>query len=279
MLLTSLAFAVAVRTARAQRGAGAGAPRRRRARARRHAVHRQDRHAHRGQARGRGRRACLTGDDDDAASMTRSRRIAAADPAPERHDARDRANASTRLPTGGRRRGAVLLAPASGAAPRSTARGVAARSARRPARVRSVGDDDGARSRAALADEGQRVVLAGVGRPRSTGDELPAALEPVGARGPGRSVRGPTPPTRCGTSREQGVTVKVISGDDPRTVGAIAGGSGLPAPTNRSTRATLPDGRRRTRRRCSSRTRCSGASRRNRSGHGAGLQAHGHTVA
>ena len=79
--------------------------------------------------------------------------------------------------------------------------------------------------------------------------------------------------------KEQDVTVKVISGDDPRTVGAIAGQLGLDgadAPIDArelsEERASSP--------RCSSRTRCSAGSRRSRSASMVqALQSRGHTVA
>ncbi len=77
----------------------------------------------------------------------------------------------------------------------------------------------------ALADQGHRVLL--VARARALTDEqLPPDLEPAGL-----VVLGDRPrPDAADTLRyfkEQDVTVKVISGDDPRTVGAIAGQLGL----------------------------------------------------
>jgi len=76
-----------------------------------------------------------------------------------------------------------------------------------------------------IADQGHRVLL--VARARALADEqLPPDLEPVGL-----VVLGDRPrPDAADTLRyfkEQDVTVKVISGDDPRTVGAIAGQLGL----------------------------------------------------
>ncbi len=77
----------------------------------------------------------------------------------------------------------------------------------------------------AIADQGHRVLL--VARARALTDEqLPPDLEPAGL-----VVLGDRPrPDAADTLRyfkEQDVTVKVISGDDPRTVGAIAGELGL----------------------------------------------------
>ena len=94
------------RAARAASGARAGAPRRRGPRARRRAVHRQDRHAHRGPARARARRASRRGPGPGARPRgARGRRSGA-----ERHAPRDRRGAHrTRrwLDAGGR--GAVLV--------------------------------------------------------------------------------------------------------------------------------------------------------------------------
>ena len=76
-----------------------------------------------------------------------------------------------------------------------------------------------------FADQGHRVLL--VARAQALTDEqLPPDLEPAGL-----VVLGDRPrPDAADTLRyfkEQDVTVKVISGDDPRTVGAIAGQLGL----------------------------------------------------
>ena len=63
--------------------------------------------------------------------------------------------------------------------------------------------------------------------PPFVGEELPTASRAV-ALG---AVRGedprPTPPTRCAYFRQQGVALKVISGDNPRTVAAVARAVGL----------------------------------------------------
>jgi cation-transporting ATPase E len=77
-----------------------------------------------------------------------------------------------------------------------------------------------------LSNEGKRVVLLARGG-RLTGDEMPADLDPIAL-----VVLGDLPrPDAADTLRyfgEQDVTVRVISGDDPRTVAAIARQLGLP---------------------------------------------------
>jgi len=78
----------------------------------------------------------------------------------------------------------------------------------------------------ALSDEGKRVVLL-ASADRLDGDELPQALEPVALVILGDLPR-PDAADTLRYFREQDVTVKVISGDDPRTVGAIARQLGLP---------------------------------------------------
>ena len=76
-----------------------------------------------------------------------------------------------------------------------------------------------------LAEQGHRVLL--VARAHElTGEHLPADLEPVGLVILGDRPR-PDAADTLRYFREQDVTVKVISGDDPRTVGAIASRLGL----------------------------------------------------
>ena len=76
-----------------------------------------------------------------------------------------------------------------------------------------------------LAEQGARVLL--VARAQALTDErLPPDLEPVGLAVLGDRLR-PDAADTLRYFREQGVTVKVISGDDPRTVGAIASTLGL----------------------------------------------------
>ncbi len=75
-------------------------------------------------------------------------------------------------------------------------------------------------------EAGNRVLLLARAPGGLTGEALPPGLEPVALLVLGDTVR----PDAADTLRyfaEQGVTVKVISGDDPRTVGAIAASLGL----------------------------------------------------
>ncbi len=90
-----------------------------------------------------------------------------------------------------------------------------------------------------LADEGHRVLL--VARaPAITAERLPAELEAAGLVVLGDRER----PDAADTLRyfdEQGVTVKVLSGDDPRTVGAIATRLGLEGADEPIDARALPD--------------------------------------
>ena len=90
-----------------------------------------------------------------------------------------------------------------------------------------------------LADEGHRVLLVAKASALAD-DQLPADLEPAGL-----VVLGDRPrPDAAETLRyfaEQGVTVKVISGDDPRTVGAIAAQLGLDGADETVDSRELPD--------------------------------------
>ncbi|HJR98073.1 MAG TPA: cation-translocating P-type ATPase [Actinomycetota bacterium] len=76
-----------------------------------------------------------------------------------------------------------------------------------------------------LADQGQRVLLVAHAR-ALTGDRLPSDLEVAGLAILGDRPR-PDAADTLRYFRQQDVTVKVISGDDPRTVGAIASRLGL----------------------------------------------------
>jgi cation-transporting ATPase E len=90
-----------------------------------------------------------------------------------------------------------------------------------------------------VAAEGQRVVL--LARAAALSDEqLPPDLAPVGLIVLGERLR----PNAADTLRyfaEQGVAVKVISGDNPRTVGAIASRLGLPGAGDPVDGRDLPD--------------------------------------
>ena len=90
-----------------------------------------------------------------------------------------------------------------------------------------------------LAEEGHRVLLVAKASALAD-DQLPADLEPAGL-----VVLGDRPrPDAADSLRyfaEQGVTVKVISGDDPRTVGAIAAQLGLDGADEPVDSRDLPD--------------------------------------
>lgn len=96
-----------------------------------------------------------------------------------------------------------------------------------PEMVRPGREDDVSRQAAELAASGQRVLLlARTGAPVA-GEELPDGLEPVALVLFEEQVR----PDAADTIRyfaEQGVALKVISGDNPQTVGAVAQRVGLP---------------------------------------------------
>jgi cation-transporting ATPase E len=89
------------------------------------------------------------------------------------------------------------------------------------------------------ASVGKRVIL--LARvPALSGEELPEPLMPVAMVVLGETIR----PEAADTLRyfaAQGVVVKVISGDDPRTVGAIAGRLGLPGSEDPVDARTLPE--------------------------------------
>jgi cation-transporting ATPase E len=91
-----------------------------------------------------------------------------------------------------------------------------------------AGPDDPVRAQAdELAASGSRVLLLARARAPLTGDELPAAMDPVALVMLEEKIR----PDAADTLRyfaEQGVELKVISGDNPRTVGAVAQRVGLP---------------------------------------------------
>lgn len=92
-----------------------------------------------------------------------------------------------------------------------------------------VGDaSEGVRSRVALETQaGNRVVLLAKAEGGLEGDRLPSPLRPAAVVVLGDVLRADAEDT-LRYFAEQGVAVKVISGDDPRTVGAIAERLGLP---------------------------------------------------
>ena len=99
---------------------------------------------------------------------------------------------------------------------------------------------DGVRGRVhELAATGRRVVLLARSSGRLEGEALPALLEPVGLATLKERIR----PDAADTLRyfaAQGVAIKVLSGDDPVTVGHIAAEVGLEASEPVDARA-LPD--------------------------------------
>ena len=193
-------------------------------------------------------RRTMTGQDDepaaDGARGARGRRRLA-----QRHDARDRATRFDSPPawTADARR-CRSPALASGAAPTSapTGRGCSVRPTcvlRVDRRARRA-----ARTRRRPVERGQARRAAGLGGPRSTATRCRGDLEPVALVILGDLPR-PDAADTLRYFREQDVTVKVISGDDPRTVGAIARELGLPdADEPVDARDALGRRRRRTRR-------------------------------
>ena len=101
--------------------------------------------------------------------------------------------------------------------------------------------DDPSRHRAdVLAGEGRRVLLLGHSDMGLEGEILPADLEPVALVLLEEKIR----PDAADTLRyfeEQGVALKVISGDNPRTVGAVARRVGLAGADRAIDARELPD--------------------------------------
>lgn len=92
----------------------------------------------------------------------------------------------------------------------------------------SLPETDGARSRATeLAEQGLRVLLLSRTEARLNGECLPSGLRPVGLVILSERVR-PDAPRTLAYFREQGVEIKVISGDNPATVATIAAKAGVP---------------------------------------------------
>ena len=100
--------------------------------------------------------------------------------------------------------------------------------------------DDGLRAKVReLAGTGRRVVLLARSPGPLEGDGLPALLQPVALATLGEQIR----PDAAETLRffaEQGVTIKVLSGDNPQTVGHVAAEVGLDVGEPVDAR-TLPD--------------------------------------
>ena len=211
---------------------GPGAAGGRGARPRRRAVRRQDRDAHRGHARGRRGRAARR-----ASTRARARGARGARPRAERDDARDRRRPTpTRTGLASAGPGAVRVLAGVERARRSTS--TARGSWARPTRCSPPGDGPRRRWRSApRAGSGSSCSRRA---PSLDGDRLPADLEPVAAVVLADRVR----PDAAATLRyfaEQGVTVKVLSGDHPAAVGAIARRLGLDGRRRAGRRRDLDD--------------------------------------
>ncbi|HJW58149.1 MAG TPA: HAD-IC family P-type ATPase, partial [Actinomycetota bacterium] len=119
----------------------------------------------------------------------------------------------------------VLLAPAGpGAAPRSVGRAELLRQAER------------------IAVQGRRVLLLAHSARPLDGEAPPPALVPRAMVVIGDRVRGDAADTVAWFAAE-GVQVKVVSGDHPRTVGAVAGQVGIAGADHPVDARTLPEGR------------------------------------
>jgi cation-transporting ATPase E/undecaprenyl-diphosphatase len=92
-----------------------------------------------------------------------------------------------------------------------------------------------------IAVEGRRVVLLAHSARPLDGDRPPAGLEPRAMVVIGDQVRGDAADTIAWFAAE-GVQVKVVSGDHPRTVGAIAGQVGIAGADRPVDARSLPDG-------------------------------------
>ena len=109
-----------------------------------------------------------------------------------------------------------------------------------------------------LASQGRRTLLLARAK-ELTGDQLPSDLRAVALVVMAESVRADAADT-LRYFAEQGVAIKLMSGDDPRTVGAIAQPTGVSrAPTARSTLAICPTSPMRSGRDRGVPTRCSDA--------------------
>ncbi len=99
-----------------------------------------------------------------------------------------------------------------------------------------------ARAQAAtLADEGLRVLLLSHTEAPLRGEVLPEGLEPAGLVILSERVRSDAPQTLA-YFREQGVQIKVISGDNPATVATIAAKAGVPGAEKAVDARSLPEG-------------------------------------
>ena len=175
---------------------------------------------------------------------------------PQRDAGRDRGRVPRRRTAGDAPGSCRSRRHASGARRRSvtTARGCSARPrwcwAGRRRRSRAEG-------RRAFASTGQRVLLLAPDRraTRRRKSSAGAACRPRSCCSRSRCV--PTPPRPSRTSSEQGVALKVISGDNPHTVGAVAARVGHAARRSAARRPRAARGSRRARRDARGSTPCS----------------------
>ena len=87
---------------------------------------------------------------------------------------------------------------------------------------------------------GDRVLLVARTAAPLTGDVLPTGLEPACLVVLEERIR-PMPATTIDYLKSQGIEIKVLSGDDPRTVGSIAARVGIPGSATPVDARDLPD--------------------------------------
>jgi cation-transporting P-type ATPase E len=104
-----------------------------------------------------------------------------------------------------------------------------------------AGHRDLLRRTEAIAVEGRRVVLLAAAPEPAENGELPAGLEPAAFVVIGDRVRADAAPT-IAYFLEQGVRTKVLSGDHPRTVAAVARQVGIPGTDDPVDARSLPAG-------------------------------------
>ncbi|MEX2099788.1 MAG: cation-translocating P-type ATPase [Acidimicrobiia bacterium] len=93
-----------------------------------------------------------------------------------------------------------------------------------------------------LAATGRRVLLLAHTDAQLTGEDLPPGLQPIALTMFAEKIR-PDAPDTLSYFHEQGVALKVISGDNPRTVAAVAKRVGLPGAGEGFDARELPDDR------------------------------------
>jgi cation-transporting ATPase E len=106
--------------------------------------------------------------------------------------------------------------------------------------LEGVADEELERRVVALAEEGWRVLLLAESDSPLRGEVLPDGLEPRALLLFEEKVR-PDASETLGYFAEQGVCIKVISGDNPATVGAVAGRTGVPDAGEPVDARSLPD--------------------------------------